>query len=181
MAAQTTVGDKKNQQEEPAPKAKEQEPSGEKRDETLGELIQQVESHDKEAAEKVSGEIEEARQSLPEIEIPPDVADAGVKSPGQEAGEVVKKGPTFEAPITEEEMNKGLHQKVVGKVVNKVVVGVSGFFALATWVARMVKVAHKHTMRVVFRKSAGPVPDSESLETRRDGPPAQREGIKDAD
>ena len=152
MAAQTIVDDKKKQEDKPAPKAKEQEPSGEKRDETLSELIQQVESHDKEAAEKVSGEIEEARQSLPEIEIPPDVADAGVKSPGQEAAEVVKKGPTIEVPMTEEEMNKGLHQKVAGKVVNRVVVGVSGLFALATWVARMVKLAHKHTIRVVFRK-----------------------------
>jgi len=154
MSAQTAITDKKKQEEPVVPKAKEQEPSGEKRDETLGELIQQVESHDKEAAEKVSGEIKEARQSHPEIEIPPDVADAGVKSLGQEAAEVVKKGPTFEAPITEEEMNKGLHQKVAGKIVNKVVVGVSGFFALATWVARMIKVAHKHTMRVVFRKES---------------------------
>ena len=181
MAAQTIVDDKKKQEDKPAPKAKEQEPSGEKRDETLSELIQQVESHDKEAAEKVSGEIEEARQSLPEIEIPPDVADAGVKSPGQEAAEVVKKGPTIEVPMTEEEMNKGLHQKVAGKVVNRVVVGVSGLFALATWVARLVKVAHKHTMRVVFKRAAGPVPDSESLETRRDGPLARREESKRAD
>ena len=108
-----------------------------------------------EAAEKGWGEIEEARQSYPEIELPPDVADAGVKSPGQEAAEVIKKGPTFEAPITEEEMNKGLHQKITGKVVNKVVVGVSGFFALATWVARMIKIAHKHTMRIVFKKEEG--------------------------
>ena len=154
MSAKTAITDKKKQEEPVVPKAKEQEPSGEKRDETLGELIQQVESHDKEAAEKVSGEIKEARQSHPEIEIPPDVADAGVKSLGQEAAEVVKKGTTFEAPITEEEMNKGLHQKVAGKIVNKVVVGVSGFFALATWVARMIKVAHKHTMRVVFRKES---------------------------
>ena len=181
MAAQTIVDDKKKQEDKPAPKAKEQEPSGEKRDETLSELIQQVESHDKEAAEKVSGEIEEARQSLPEIEIPPDVADAGVKSPGQEAAEVVKKGPTIEVPMTEEEMNKGLHQKVAGKVVNRVVVGVSGLFALATWVARLVKVAHKHTMRVVFKRAAGPVPDSESLETRRDGPLARREESNSAD
>ena len=181
MAAQTIVDDKKKQEDKPAPKAKEQEPSGEKRDETLSELIQQVESHDKEAAEKVSGEIEEARQSLPEIEIPPDVADAGVKSPGQEAAEVVKKGPTIEVPMTEEEMNKGLHQKVAGKVVNRVVVGVSGLFALATWVARLVKVAHKHTMRVVFKRAAGPIPDSESLETRRDGPLARREESKRAD
>src|SRR3990167_6762622 len=151
-AAQTTVDDKKKQEEIVAPRPKEQEPADEKTGESLGELIEQVESHDKEAVEKVSGEIEEARQSLPEIEIPPDVLDAGVKSPGQEAQDVVKKGPTIEVPITEEEMNKGLHQKVGGKVVNKVVVGVSGLFALATWVARMIKIAHKHTMRVVFKR-----------------------------
>ena len=152
MSAQATNLDKKKTEETPPPRPKEQEPAGEKTGEGLSELIKVVESHDKEAAEKVSGEIKEARQSVPEIDIPPDVADAGVKSPVQEAQDVVKKGPIFEVPITEEEMNKGLHQKVTGKVVNKVVVGVSGLFALATWVARMVKVAHKHTMRVVFKK-----------------------------
>ena len=153
MSAQATNLDKKKTEETPVPRPKEQEPAGEQKDETLGEFIEQVESHDKEQIEKVSAEIgEETRQSVPEIEIPPDVLDAGVKSPGQEAAEVVKKGPTIEVPITEEEMNTGLHQKVTAKVVNKVVVGVSGLFALATWVARMVKVAHKHTMRVVFRK-----------------------------
>ena len=156
MSAQATNLDQKKKTEEiPPPRPKEQEPAGEKTGEGLAELIKVVESHDKEAAEKVSGEIKEARQSVPEIEIPPDVADAGVKSPIQEAQDVVKKGPTIEVPITEEEMNKGLHQKVTGKVVNKVVVGVSGLFALATWVARMVKVAHKHAMRVVFRKKGG--------------------------
>ena len=153
MSAQATNLDKKKTKGTPAPRPKEQEPAGEQKDETLGEFIEQVESHDKEQIEKVSAEIgKEARQSIPEIEIPPDVLDAGVKSPGQEAAEVVKKGPTIEVPITEEEMNTGLHQKVTAQVVNKVVVGVSGLFALATWVARMVKVAHKHTMRVVFRK-----------------------------
>ena len=170
MSAQTTQTDKKKQEEIVAPRPKEQEPAGEKTGESLGELIRQVETHDKEATDKVSAEIKEARQPVPEIEIPPDVADAGVKSPAQEAAEVVKKGPTIEVPITEEEMNKGLHQKVTGRVVNKVVVGVSGLFALATWVGRMVKVAHKHTMRVVFRKAAGP-----------DGPLARREESKNAD
>ena len=155
MSAQATNLDKKKTEKTSVPRPKEQEPAGEQKDETLGEFIEQVESHDKEQIEKVSAEIgKEARQSIPEIEIPPDVADAGVKSPGQEARDVVKKGPTIEVSITEEEMNKGLHQKVTGKVVNKVVVGVSGLFALATWVARMVKVAHKHTMRVVFRKES---------------------------
>jgi len=154
MSAQTAITDTKKQEDPVSPKAKEQEPAVEKKGEDLAGLIQEVETHDKEAAEKVSGEIKEARQSVPEIGIPPDVADAGVKSPSQEAQDVVKKGPTIEVSITEEEMNKGLHQKVTGKVVNKVVVGVSGLFALATWVARMVKVAHKHTMRVVFRKES---------------------------
>ena len=79
MSAQTTNLDQKKKTEEtPPPRPKEQEPAGEKTDEGLAELIKVVESHDKEAAEKVSGEIKEARQSVPEIEIPPDVADAGV-------------------------------------------------------------------------------------------------------
>lgn len=155
MAAQTALSDKKQPDQAPIPRPKEQEPTDKKTNETLGELIQQVESHDKEAAQKVSGEIKEAKQARPEIEIPPDVADAGVKSPAQEAGEVIKKGSTIDVPMTEEEMKKGLHEKVAGTVVNRVVVGVSGLFALATWVARLVKIAHKHTMRVVFRRDGG--------------------------
>ena len=152
MSAQTAITDTKKQEDPVSPKAKEQEPAVEKKGEDLAGLIQEVETHDKEAAEKVSGEIKEARQSVPEIGIPPDVADAGVKSPAQEAADVIAKGSTLDVPITEEKYKEGLHQKVTGKVVNKVVVGVSGLFALAAWVGRMVKIAHKHTMRVVFRK-----------------------------
>lgn len=154
MSAQATNLDKKKKEEVVAPKAKEQEPAVENKGGGLGELIQEVETHDKEAVDKVSAEIKEARQSVPQIEIPPDVADAGVKSPAQEAANIVSQGGTVEVPLTEEEVKKGLHQKVTGKVVNKVIVGVSGLFALATWVGRMVKIAHKHTMRVVFRKSS---------------------------
>jgi len=156
MSAQTAITDKKKQEEPVSPKAKEQEPKAEKTGEGLADLIQEVETHDKEAIGKVSAEIgEEARQSVPEIEIPPDVADAGVKSPAQEAADVIAKGSTLDVPITEEKYKEGLHQKVTGKVVNKVVVGVSGLFALAAWVGRMVKIAHKHTMKVVFRKQGG--------------------------
>ncbi|KKR65076.1 MAG: hypothetical protein UU05_C0029G0018 [Candidatus Curtissbacteria bacterium GW2011_GWA1_40_47] len=82
----------------------------------------------------------------------PDVADSGVKAPQSQANEVVTQGTTINLPISEKEYKKGLHQKIAGVVVNKVVVGTSSLFALATWVGRLIKIAHKHTIKVIFKK-----------------------------
>ena len=139
--------------------AKEQEPTppaGEDQEKKiLSGIIQTSEAADNQAEKQVKEAIEDARLARPEPQIPPDVADSGVKSPEQEAEKVVAEGTTIELPVAEEEYQKGLHQKVAGVVVNSVVFGVSGLAGLATWVGRIIKIAHKHTMRVVFRSKGG--------------------------
>lgn len=129
--------------------------SGGSEEKILEEIIKTSEAVDDQAERQVSEAISEARQARPEPKIPQDLADAGVKAPLQEAEEVIKKGPTIKLPITEESYQKGLHQKIVGAVVNNTVVGVSSLFALAAWVGRMIKIAHKHAMKVVFRQQGG--------------------------
>ena len=129
---------------------KEHEPGGEAA--ILGEIIKTSETADREAEGKVKAEISEARRSQPEPEIPPDVADAGVKSPQIDADEVVTKGSTINLPITEETYKKGLHHKVKSVVKFGVVSGVSGVVGLVTWVGKIIKVAHHHAKRVIFRK-----------------------------
>ena len=137
-------------------KAKEQEPTSQEakaeEEKIISEVIRTSEAADEQAEKEIQSAISEARLARPEPKLAPDVLDSGVKAPQLEANEVVTKGTTVELPISEDEYKKGLHQKVVGTVVNKVVVGASSFFALATWIGRLIKIAHKHTMKVIFRK-----------------------------
>ncbi|MBI2012696.1 hypothetical protein HYS90_02075, partial [Candidatus Curtissbacteria bacterium] len=116
---------------------------------------QTSEAADNQAEKQVKEAIEDARLARPEPQIPPDVADSGVKSPQLEAENVVSEGATIELPVAEEEYHKGLHQKVAGAVVESVVFGVSGLAGFAIWVTRIIKIAHKHTMKIVFRKQGG--------------------------
>ena len=136
---------------------KEQEPAALQKEETkiLSEIIKSSEAADEQAEKAIQEAITEAKLAKPEPKLAPDVADSGVKSPQQEADEVIIRGSTISLPIEEEEYKKGLHQKVAGAVANKVVYGVSGLFALATWVGKVIKFAHKHAMKVVFRKGEG--------------------------
>ena len=139
-----------------AVKAKEQEPTSQEtkaeEGKILSEVIRTSEAADEQAEKAIQSAISEARLARPEPKLAPDVADSGVKVPQEQADEVVRSGTTINLPISEDEYKKGLHQKVAGVVVNKVVVGTSSFFALATWIGRLIKMAHKHTMKVIFRK-----------------------------
>lgn len=110
------------------------------------------ETADQKAIEDLTQVITEARQAVPEPEIPPDVADAQVTSPGLEAGDVIAKGPTINLSISENTYHAGLHQKVGGFVVDKIVVGASSLLALAMWTGRLIKMASKHAIKLVFRK-----------------------------
>ena len=135
------------------PKAKEQEiPTSGHEGEILSEIVRSSEVLDKQAEGEIQKDLSEARLADGKIDIPPDVADAGLKSPQEDANEVIKKGTTLELPITESEYQMGLHTKVRAAVVNRVVFGVSGIVGLAMWIGRMIKIAHKHAKRVVFRK-----------------------------
>lgn len=142
----------------PIPKAKEQEPAASEKtaeaeeEKLMAEIRTVAETADRQALEAIQETIAEAKRAHFEPELPPDVEDAGVVSPTKTAEEVVKQGTTIELGTTEQAYKQGLHKKIVGHVVNKVVVGASSLAALAIWIARLVKLAHKHTMRVVFRK-----------------------------
>lgn len=134
---------------------KEQEPqvtSHQEEKKILSEIVKSSEAVDDQAEQEVMKEISEARLATPEPKIPPDVADIGVKSPNQEAKEVITKGTTIALPIEESEYKRGLHLKIKTAVVDKVVYGTSSLFALATWVGKIIKLAHRHTMKVVFKR-----------------------------
>ena len=82
-----------------------------------------------------------------------DVEDAGVFAPQAAADGVISHGQTLNIETDEATYKKGLHTRVVGKVVNRAIVGVSSLAAFALWIGRMIKIAHKKTMKVVFRKA----------------------------
>lgn len=141
------------------PKAKEQEPSKAARaeeDKLMAEIVSTSEAMDAEALAKLQKESPEIKRAQPEAKLPPDVEDAGVKVPEEEADKVIKEGTTLSFPVSEDVYKRGLQSAVIGKVVgavgDKVVVGVSSIGALALWVGRLLKMAHKHAMKVIFRK-----------------------------
>lgn len=133
-----------------SPKVKEQEPKSE--DAMMAEIKTTSEVIDREMEAKVRESLAEAKRPVPEPELKPDVADAGVIHPQAEAEKVVTEGGTLTLPIDEATYKRGLHMRVAGAVRDKVVVGIGSLAALAMWVARVIKMAHKHTMKVIFRK-----------------------------
>ena len=135
------------------PKVKEQEPiiSGEEA-KMMAEIKTTSEAIDKEALEKVQEAFGDIKQAQPKPVIPPDVEDAGVVHPESEAEKVVSQGTTLVLPIDEKTYEKGLHMKVAGAVAGGVVKGVSSLAVLAMWVKRIIKLAHKHMMKVIFKK-----------------------------
>lgn len=138
---------------------KEQEPArGKTEDELMVEITTRADALDREHEAKVRELIAEVRRTVPEPAVPPDVEDAGVVSPQLAAEDVVKKGTILDLPVAESVYKKGLQTKLRGKVVgtvgNKLVVGVSSLVALAMWIGRLVKMAHGHAMKVIFRKEA---------------------------
>lgn len=122
-------------------------------DKLVAEIKTRGESLDAQALGEMQKVINEVKQGAAEsIKLPPDVEDAGVVAPEQKAEEVVKDGATVVLPIEEETYKKGLKVKVSAKtMVDKVAVGASSLFALAAWVGRLIKMAHRHTMRVMFK------------------------------
>ena len=138
-------------------KTKEQEPAARaEEDKLMAEIVSTSEAMDAEALAKLQKESPEIKRAQPEAKLPPDVEDAGVKVPEEEADKVVKNGTTLSLPVSEDAYNKGLQVKVIGKVVgavgDKIVVGVSSIGALALWAGRLLKMAHKHAIKVIFRR-----------------------------
>lgn len=139
-------------------RAKEQEPESDQRNEEaemVAEISSRADAVDRQAETAVQESIKEARLRQPEPVLAPDVEDAGVKSPVQEAEAVIRDGPTIDLGVTEEKYKEGLGMGAGGKSDReKTVFGTASLVALALWIARMMKLAHKHTMRIVFRKEA---------------------------
>lgn len=120
--------------------------------------VSEILERDKVAEKKVEKEIkevagEEARLKDEEIEIPPDLAEAGVKSPEKEASELLEKDAAIELPISEKAYQEGQHAKLTSKVtVKREVWGVSGIVAMAIFIGRLIKKAHHHAKSIVFKK-----------------------------
>lgn len=127
-------------------------------------LIAQIRSAedvvDKEAIAIVEKEISDIKQSHPQPKLPPDVEDAGVISPQAEADKVITDGPSLTLPIDEQVYKMGHSMPAKGKwhYYEKEVVGVKSLVAMALWVARLIKVAHKHAKKIIFKK---PIKSSE--------------------
>lgn len=141
--------------------AKEQEPgaaatSAFEEEEKLMESIKTTaETADRQALEALQGTLAETKRATFEPELPPDVEDAGVVNPIKAAEEVVKNGTTVELPVSEKEYDLAKKTKVSGKSdIKRNVFGVSSLAAMAIWVGKMLKKAHRHTMKVVFKKEA---------------------------
>ena len=123
-------------------------------DEQLSQIKELSREADVAAEKEVRAAIgEEARLSQVEPKIGPDLEDHGVRSPQAQASEVLKGGSVIELPLTEEEYRQAEKAKFVAHVdEKKAVLGVSSIVALAMWVGRIIKMAHGHAMRIVFRK-----------------------------
>src|SRR3989338_10586163 len=79
---------------------KQQEPAALQKEETkiLSEIIKSSEAADEQAEKAIQEAITEAKLAKPEPKLAPDVADSGVKSPQQEADEVIIRGSTISLP-----------------------------------------------------------------------------------
>lgn len=146
-------------QPQAAGKAKEQEPVPAKltaeaeEAKLMAEIRTTAETADKQALEAIQSSVQEAKRAHFEPELPPDVEDAGVVNPTKHAEEVVSGGTTIEVGTSENVYQKGLAAQVKGKTDEwKNVSGVASLAVFAIWIGRLLKMAHKHTLRIVFRK-----------------------------
>lgn len=119
----------------------------------LKEVVERSRQADLDAEKKIEDELgKEARLSRPEMKLPEDFAKHGVKSPQVEASIIAEKGSDIELPISEQEYKAGEKILIKGKDDHKSVIGVSSLAALVLYLGRMIKLAHYHTKRIIFRK-----------------------------
>ncbi|KKR51089.1 MAG: hypothetical protein UT84_C0003G0084 [Candidatus Curtissbacteria bacterium GW2011_GWA1_40_16] len=139
----------------PATISKELEPQRAEEKKLLDEVSEASEQQDREAERKVQESLgKEARLSQPHPTIPQDVEDSGVVSPQKEASKTAAMGSTIELPLTEEEYIQGEKVKVSGSISDKGIIGVSSLAAFVMLIGRMIKLAHKHAKKVIFRKAS---------------------------
>ncbi len=123
-----------------------------------GQLLNEVKEKYKEADLEAQKVVEQAlgseAKARAEVKIAPDLREAGVASHEENATDVIKKGSDLQIPISEDTFQAGRSVKLGGKrFINRNIVGVSSLAALVIFVGRLVKVAHRHARRIIFRKS----------------------------
>ncbi len=123
-----------------------------------GQLLDEVKEKYKEADLEAQKQVEQAlgneTKVKAEAKISPDVREVGVTSHDEDASDVLKKGGTIKIPVSQDVFEKGQSTRLGGKrLINRNIVGVSSLAALAIFVGRLLKMAHKHVRKVIFRKS----------------------------
>lgn len=118
----------------------------------LDEVKEKYKEADLEAQKQVEHAIGEETKNRTEVKIAAQVRDAGLVSHEEEASNVVKHGGALELAVSEEKYKQGKKTGIGGKrLINKNIVGVSSLAAMAVFIGRLLKVAHKHAKRVIFR------------------------------
>jgi len=118
------------------------------------EHIKSQEALDEQALKAISGEIEGARLKEPTPKVGADIS-MHLKSPQEEADNVVKQGSTISVGVTQEEYEEGNKEKVEVKKdwTTLVYWGPKSLVAAVIRAGRLIKIAHTHALKVVFRKS----------------------------
>lgn len=92
------------------------------------------------ARAEISQELASHIQHVPnEPEITAEMDQIGAVNPAQAATQVLQTGPTITLSLTEEEIKKGLHHKIVDSI-----------RWLAEWCVKIAKAAHRHGIKVIF-------------------------------
>ncbi len=161
MVSQAAQADPSDDKKIPEPEVKsssqtkEVEPRSKGREDAMSETIKSQEAVDKHAIELVEEDILDAKARDAEPKIPGDVASAGIKSPQVEAEKVLSDGPSIELPITQEEYETGNKEKINVKKdwTTLVYWGPKSLIGAVIRAGRLIKIAHTHAMKIVFRKT----------------------------
>lgn len=118
------------------------------------EHIKSQEALDEQALKAVEADVEGAKLKEPTPRVGADIS-MHLKSPQEEADNVVKTGTTISLGVTKEEYNEGQKEKVEVKKdwATLVYWGPKSLIAAVIRAGRLIKIAHSHAMKVVFGKS----------------------------
>ena len=120
--------------------AKEIEPNRADEAKIVAEIKTVSEALDSEALEKVRKHLPDAESRSEKPYIPANVSQSGIKHIETEAEDVIRQGATITLPVDEETYVRGQKER-----------GTSSLAALALWIGRVIKLAHRRTWKVVFR------------------------------
>ena len=125
-----------------------------------GTVLENVRDAEIEAQAKLQESLGNEARLREEAKIPDEISHL-VKSPQDEARQVITHGTTMELPITEEKFNQGEKEKVGGFSINLEVVGVKSLVGFVMYVGKFIKKSHHNMKKIVFRGSGN---NSQTLE-----------------